>query len=266
MNGSASTEDEHAPSRLGMDLMPEILADELTRRPYAQLMKLNAVLLGLALERLRPPRTPDGRLVRLAEAALTVLHGAGQMAAAAPGFVEPFNVVRVCEGLAELDLGDRWSVAPMIPRVEAADEPWSPSAAVDAITGDTAPLTRDGVVAVLGLHRLSAAEEAVRAAPPGAEVTAVVVTGAPAELFPLARLVVADLGTCLRPVFPRAAWPRLRLVYDESGELAAAAGVTDAGDGTETAVRVRAGRIVLRADGFGACHAAASHTPASGPG
>ncbi|MGN9844491.1 TetR/AcrR family transcriptional regulator [Nonomuraea sp. H19] len=254
-----STEDEHAPSRLGMDLMPEILADEVTRRPYAQLMKLNAVLLGLALERLRPPPAPDGRLVRLAEAALTVLHGAGQLAAAAPGFVEPFDVVRVCEQLADLDLDDRWWVAPMLPRVGAADEPWSPPPpAPDAITGEPAALERDGVVAVLGLHRLAAAEDAVRAAPPDAEVTAVVVTGAPQELFPLARLAIADLARCLRQAFPRPAWPRLRVVYDESGELAAAAGVTSVSDATQTAVRVASGRIVLRADGFGACHAAAS--------
>jgi hypothetical protein len=142
--------------------------------------------------------------------------------------------------------------------VRRADEPWSPPAALDAITGEPARLAADGVVAVLGLHRLSAAEEAVRAAPPGAEVTAVVVTSAPEELMPLARLVVAELATCLRQAFPRPAWPRLRVVYDETGEVAAAAGVSEAGDGTETAVRIESGRIVLRADGFSACHAAAS--------
>ncbi|MEW9550206.1 TetR/AcrR family transcriptional regulator [Nonomuraea sp. NPDC050783] len=253
-----ATDDERGPSRLGMDLIPEILADEFTRVPYAQLMKLNAILLGLALERLRPPPTPDGRLVRLAEAALTVLHGAGQLAAAAPGFVEPFNVVRACEHLAGLDLGDRWFVAPMLPRVSAGDEPWSPPSPVpDAVTGEPAPLEADGVVAVLGLHRLSAVEDAVRAASPGAGVTAVVVTGEPAELFPLARLALADLCGCLRQAFPRPAWPRLRVVYDESGELAAAAGVREVSDATETALRVEGGRVTLRADGYGACHAAA---------
>ncbi|MEV0387368.1 TetR/AcrR family transcriptional regulator [Nonomuraea sp. NPDC050643] len=252
------TDDERAPSRLGMDLVPEILADEVTRRPYAQLMKLNAVLLGLALERLRPPREPDGRLVRLAEAALTVLQGAGQLSAAAPGFVEPFDVIRVCEQLADLDLGDRWSVAPMSPRVHEVDEPWSPPPAVDAITGDPARLARDGVVTMLGLHRLSAVEDALRAAPPDAEVTAIAVTASPGELLPLARLVVAELGTCLRETFPRPAWPRLRLVYDESGALAAAAGVTQPGDRTETAIRVESGRIVLRTEGLGACHTAAA--------
>lgn len=255
-----ATEDGRAPARLGVDVIPEILADELTQKPYAQLMKLNAVLLGLALEKLRPPREPGGRLVRIAEAALTVLQGAGQLAAAAPGFVDPFDVIRVCEGLADLDAGEPWFVAPMIPDVRATDEPWTPPEAVDAVTGEPAPPTRDGIVAVLGLHRLSAAEEAVRAAPPGTEITVAVVTGSPQEMFPLARLVVAATATCLRQAFPRPAWPRLRVVYDESGAMAAAAGVPEPGDMTEVAVRVESGRSVLRAEGFGACHTAASRT------
>jgi hypothetical protein len=131
---------------------------------------------------------------------------------------------------------------------------------VDAIRGQPARLTGDGVVAVLGLHRLAAAEEAVRAAPPGADVTAVLVTGYPDGLTPLARLAVADLCLCLclRQAFPPSAWPRLQVVYDESGALAGAAGVPAVSDATETAVRIEAGRIVTRADGWGACHAAAS--------
>ncbi|GAA2212222.1 TetR/AcrR family transcriptional regulator [Nonomuraea monospora] len=253
-----ATEGEREPSRLSMHLIPEILADEVTRRPYAQLMQLNAVLLGLAMERLRPPREPDGRLVRLAESVLTVLQGATQLTAAAPGFVDPFNVIRVCEQLADLDLGDRWAPAPLLPRVRETDEPWKPPpGALDAVAGAPARLERDGVVAVLGLHRLSAVEDVVRAAPAGAEVTAVVVTGAPKELLPLARLVLAEVSRCLRQAFSRPAWPRLRVVYDESGALAAAAGVAEPGDGTEVALRVQSGRIVVRADGYGAGHAAA---------
>jgi hypothetical protein len=114
------------------------------------------------------------------------------------------------------------------------------------------------VVAILGLHRLEAAEEAARSAPPGAQVTAVLVTGDPGELAPLARLAVADLCGCLRQAFPPSAWPRLQVVHDESGVVAAAAGVPTVSDATETAVRIEAGRIVARADGRGACHAAAS--------
>ncbi|GAA4231323.1 AcrR family transcriptional regulator [Streptosporangium album] len=255
-----ATDETHDSARLGMDLMSEVLAEERTRRPFTQLMKLDALLLGLALERLRPPRTPAGRMVGVAEAALTTLHGASQMAAAAPGFIEPFNVVSICEQLADLDLGDVWQPPhiPYIPQARPADEPWSPPPAVDVIRGGPARLAGDGVVAILGLHRLEAAEEAVRAAPPEAAVTAVLVTGYSDELAPLARLAIAELYVCLRQAFPPSAWPRLQVVYDESGALAAAAGVPAVSDGTEAAVRIEAGRIVARADGRGACHAAAS--------
>lgn len=255
-----ATDEQRGPARLGMDLMPEVVADERTRRPFTQLMKLDALLLGLALERMRPPGAPPRRLVPVAEAVLTVLHGASQMAAAAPGFIEPFNVVSTCEQLADLRLDDEWAPphVPWIPRAWPADEAWSPPRAWDAVTGAPARLTGDGVVAVLGLHRLEAVEEAVRAAPPGAEVTAVLVTGDAGELAPLARLAVADFRGCLRQAFPRSAWPRLQVVYDESGAVATAAGVPAVSDGTEAAVRVEAGRIVARADGRGACHSAAS--------
>jgi AcrR family transcriptional regulator len=253
------TEDRHSAARLGMDLMPEILADDRTRRPFAQLMKLDALLLGLALERLRPPGAPDRRMVRVAEVALTVLHGASQMAAAAPGFAEPFDVIRACEQLADLNLDDGWQPPhlPYVPPARPADEPWSPPAAADALRGEPAPLGGDGVVAILGLHRLEAAEEAVRAAPSGADVTAVVVTTTPDELAPLARLAIADLRGCLRQAVPESAWPRFRVVLDEPGAVAAAAGVPAVSDATEAAVRVKAGRVVARADGYGACHAAA---------
>ncbi|GAA3155235.1 hypothetical protein [Nonomuraea salmonea] len=65
--------------------------------------------------------------------------------------------------------------------------------------------------------------------------------------------------TCLRQAFPRAAWPRLRVLYDDTGALASAAGVADPDDRTEVALRVREGHVELRAAGFGACHAAALH-------
>ncbi|MER6951159.1 TetR family transcriptional regulator [Nonomuraea sp. NPDC000554] len=251
-----ATDQQYGPARLGVDLMPEVLADERTRRPFAQLTKLQAILLGLALERL----SPGGRLVRVAETALTTLHGASRLAAAAPGFLEPFNVVRACEQLAELDLGDVWQPAhlPHVPRARPAAEPWSPPPALDAVRGEPARLIGDGVVAILGLHRLGAVEEAVRASPPGAAVTAVLVTSAPDELAPLTRLLLAELRAFLRQAFPPAAFPQLQVVCDEPGVLAAAAGVPAVSDETETAVRVEGRRIVARADGYGACHAAAS--------
>jgi AcrR family transcriptional regulator len=260
-----TTDAQHSPARLGMDLIPVVLADERTRRPFAQLMNLDAILLGLALERLQPRRRPVGRLVRVAQAALTTLHGASQLAAAAPGFVEPFDIVSACEQLADLDLDDIWQPPhlPHVPRARPVDELWSPPPAIDTVRDEPARLEADGTVAVLGLHRLAAAEEAVRAAPSGTDVTAVLVSGAPDELMPLARLVIADLRACLRQAVPPSALPRLRVVYDGSGAVATAAGVPAVSDATETAVRIQAGRIVARADGFGACHAAAS---AVGPG
>ncbi|GII24801.1 TetR/AcrR family transcriptional regulator [Planosporangium mesophilum] len=254
-----ATEDRQSASRLGRDLIPEILADDRTSRPYAQLTSLNAILLGLALEQLRPKRA-GARMVRAAEVALTALHGAGQLAAAAPGFGEPFAVVRACQQLAELDLDDGWQPAhlPHVPPARPVDRPWAPPAMTDALRDEPANLTGDGIVAILGLHRLAAIEEALRAAPPTAAVTAVLVTGYPGELGPLARLTLTELRGCLRAAVPSTAWPRLQIVHDESGALAAAADVLARSDATESAVRVKAGRIVARADGYGACHAVAS--------
>src|SRR5262249_8978347 len=155
--------------------------------PYAQLMKLDAILLGLALEQLHPAA---GRRVGVAETVLTMLQGASQLTAAAPGFVEEFSVIAACERLAGLDLGDVWQPPHLdhVPKARPVDEAWSPPSAVDAVRADPARLGGDGVVAVLGLHRAAAIEEAIRAAPADAEVTAVLVTGAPDELASLARL------------------------------------------------------------------------------
>lgn len=249
-------DDQHDnPAR---DLPSVVLADAQTRQPYAQLLKLDAIVLGLALEGMSHRRGGQ-RLVPVAEAVLTLLHGADQLAAAAPGFADPFQVVAACEQLAALAPGGDWAPPhlPYVPKARPVDEVWSPPPATDALRGGAALLADDGVVAVLGLHRLEAVEEAVRAAAPGAAVTAVLVTGEPGELGPLARLTVAELGAGLRQAFPERAWPHVRLVHDESGTLAAAAGVSAVSDATETAVRVAGGRIVARAEGRGACHAAA---------
>jgi AcrR family transcriptional regulator len=246
--------EQRATARLAADLLPEVLPDELTRTPYAQLVALDAVLLGLALERLRP----DGRLVRVAETVLTTLHGASQLAAAAPGFLEPFNVVSACAQLAYLDLADEWPELPFTTQVRDVAEPWTPPGGWDSVRGEEVSLAGDGVVAVLGLNRASAVEHAVRAAP-GVDVTAVLVTASPAELIPLARLAVADLTGCLRQAFPPFAWPRLRVVCDPTGAIAAAAGVPAVSDTTEVAVRIRDGRVIARADGYGACHVVAAH-------
>ncbi|HEV7651847.1 MAG TPA: helix-turn-helix domain-containing protein [Actinophytocola sp.] len=239
--------------RLGADLFGELRADDV-RGPFTQLLALDALLLGLALERLRPPER-GARLVRLATTALTMLHGARQLAATAPGFVEAFDVVGACERLAGLELNDFWAPPRHIAPARPADEPWAPPSTMDLVTGEAGE-PADGVVAVLGLHRLAVAEEAARAS--AGVVTIAVVTGAPAELDPLARLVVGELTGCLRQSFPRSAWPAVRVVCDPGGALAAAAGVPAVSDATESAVRVVDGRIVSRADGTGACHAVAA--------
>ena len=181
--------------------------------------------------------------MRVAETALTLLHGASRMAGAAPGFGEPFDVVAACERLAGLAPDDGWR-PPHLPFVAPArpvDEPAAESLG-------------EGVVAVLGLHRLEALEEAVRS---GLPVTAVLVTGSPEELGALARLTLAEMRWLLRSSFPDAAAPAVRIVLDLTGEVAAAAGVSAVSDATEVAVRVADGRIVARAEGRGACHAVA---------
>ncbi|WP_285734109.1 TetR/AcrR family transcriptional regulator [Nocardiopsis sp. ATB16-24] len=256
------------PSLIGSALTPEILAGDANRDAFAQLMRLNAILLGDALEALEPPSEPGGRRVRVAESVLTTLHGARQVLGIAPGFVDPFTVVRACERLADLDLDDAWPPPRLVyaPSAGPVDREWSPPEVFDAVRRRTVSLAGDGVVAVLGVGRLEAAEEALRSAPEGVEVTAVVVTDDPAERIPLARLAVADLCGCLRQAFPESAWPRLRVVFDESGRIAAAAGVTAVGDATEAAVRVEDGRITARSEAPGACHAVASFDPITAHG
>ncbi|GAB3432939.1 TetR/AcrR family transcriptional regulator [Actinophytocola sediminis] len=245
-----ATDERHG--RLTRDLLPEILAEETTRRPFAQLMSLNATLLGLSLEHLGRGR--GRRMVRVAEAALTTLHGAAQLAAAAPGFLEPFNVVRACEQLADLDLDDRWLDPGLHAGARPVDEPWNPPAATDLVADEPVDLSADGVLAVLGLDRASAAEDVVRAVAPDTDVTVVLVTGDPAELAPLARLAVADLMVCLRQAVPQSSWPHLKVVCDEPGAIAEAAGAEAVLDSTEIAIRVAGGRVVTRASGMGAGH------------
>ena len=255
---------------LGTHLLAEVLADEDTRSLYAQLMKLNAILLGLALERLQPDDrqrcTGSTRQVRVAETVLTTLRGAEQLAAAAPGFVQPFAIVKACAQLATLELADRWERPPTSPPVRPADEAWTPPVVIDVVRSRPARSGPDGLVVILGLNRLAAAEDAVRAAPPGTAVTIALVTSRPDELGSLARLTAAELLACLRQAFPESAWPAVQIVHDESGAFAAAAGVEEIGDGLEFAIRVAGGRIVARAEGLGATYAAAeSFTPATSP-
>ncbi|GGP94082.1 TetR/AcrR family transcriptional regulator [Streptosporangium pseudovulgare] len=252
------TGDSPADGHLRLRSLTGVLDDEPARTALAQTARLEALLLALALESYPPPSV---RRVRLAELVLTLLNGSAGLAETAPGFGDPFDVVRACDHLAGIDLADAWD-PPHLPYVSPArpcDDPWAPPAGMsDRITGRRIDLGDDGVIAVLGAGRLAAAEEAVRGALPGDRVTVVVVTGDPAEIGRLVRLRVDDLTACLRRVFAPGAWPPLRLVLDDRALVATALGLPGVGDATETAVRVRDGRIVARADGRGAAHAAAA--------
>ncbi|MCT2583514.1 TetR/AcrR family transcriptional regulator [Actinophytocola gossypii] len=255
--------DSPTAGHLQLRSLAGVLDDEPARAALGEVARLEAMLLGLALE------APGTRRVRLAELVLTLLTGAGHLADTAPGFGDPFDVTRACEQLAGIDLADGWDPPhlPLVAPAEACRADWAPPAdLVDQVTGHPVRLDEDGVVAVLGARRLSAAEEAVRAARPGDRVTVGVVTGDPAETGRLVRLRIADLTRCLRRVFAPDALPRVRIVLDEDGLLAAAAGVADPGDDTETAVRVHGGSVVARAAGRGAAHAAATATTESSAG
>ncbi|MFV2178132.1 TetR/AcrR family transcriptional regulator [Actinomadura sp. LOL_016] len=249
--------DSPAGAELRLRSTAGLFDDDRGRGALAQVTWLEALLLGLALE----SHAPDVRRVRLAELVLTLLNGSGHLAGAAPGFGDPFDVARACRHLAGLDLADSFDPPhlPFAAPATAVRDGWEPPGGLtDEIGGRPAGLGADGVVAVLGTGRLRAAEEAVRAARPGDRVSVAVVTADPAEVGRLVRLRIGDVTGCLRRAFAPDAWPDLRLVLDDRGAVAAAAGVAEPGDDTEVAVRVRAGEIVARADGRGAAHAVAS--------
>ncbi|MGW6503989.1 TetR/AcrR family transcriptional regulator [Nonomuraea angiospora] len=256
------TGDTSAGGRLQSRSLAGVFDDEPGRTALGQLARLEALLLALALE----PRAPGhARRVRLAELVLTLLSGAAHLAGTAPGFGDPFDVARACRHLAGLDLADTWDPPhlPYIAPARAVRDAWEPPAELpDELTGRRTGFDADGVIAVLGTGRLEAAEEAVRAARPGERVTVAVVTGDPAELGRLVRLRMGDLAGSLRRVFGPDPRPGLRLVLDEHAAVASAAGIPDVDDATEAAVRVQAGRIVARAHGRGAAHAAAVTGPA----
>ncbi|MEU7837323.1 MULTISPECIES: helix-turn-helix domain-containing protein [unclassified Nonomuraea] len=258
--------DTPADGSLRLRSLAGVFDDEPGRTALAQVTRLEALLLALALES-RPPH--HTRCVRLAELVLTLLNGAGHLADTAPGFADPFDVARACEHLAGLDLADTWNPPhlPFVAPARSVQERWEPPAELpDQITGRRAGFGADGVLVVLGAGRLEAAEEAVRAARPGDQITVAVVTDDPAEIGRLVRLRVGDLTGCLRRVFGPEARPGLRLVLDDHATLASAVGLPDIGDATEAAVRVQAGEIIARARGRGAAHAVATATSPDGAG
>ncbi|SFR04379.1 DNA-binding transcriptional regulator, AcrR family [Lentzea waywayandensis] len=239
--------------RLQLRSLDGVFEDEHGPAVLAQAARLEALLLAIALERGAPARQ-----VRLAELVLTLLDGAGHRAETSPGFGDPFDVAHACRHLATIDLKDTWA-PPHLPYVApartCADAWTAPEGLVDQISGDQVDLA-DGLVVVLGAGRLGAAEEAVRSAKPGEQVTVVIVTGDAEETGRLVRLRVTDAVGCLRRVFAPEVWQHVRLVLDDDALVASAIGVTNPGDDTESAVSVRNGVIVARAHGRGAGHAA----------
>ncbi|GAB2638125.1 TetR/AcrR family transcriptional regulator [Kribbella swartbergensis] len=229
----------------GVDALPE-----LSGTPYAELLGLNALLLGLSLDQISPGQL--GRMVRASRLALTMLHGASQLTGTAPGFVQPLAVARACAELPGLELYDPWMSPQSTPPVRPADEPWTPPPVVDEVRRRTADFRPDGVVVVLGLRRLAAVEDVVRTT--SDPVTVALVSSDPAELGPLARYTVGGLLGCLRQSLPL---PWIQVVHDENGVLASAVGCEVIGDELEYAVRLENGRITARAEGFGAAAAIA---------
>ncbi|GFH39542.1 TetR/AcrR family transcriptional regulator [Streptomyces pacificus] len=243
-----------------------VLDTEPARTALAELVRFEALLLALAVEPRTAVRT---RTVRLAELALTLLHGAAGLAENAPGVGDPFDLARAAEHLAGMALindSEPPHLSFVAPAQSAEDQWAAPRGLRDEITGRQVNLDDDGVVVVLGVRRLSAAEEAVRSARLRDEVTIVVVTDDPAEIGRLARLRIADLVGCLRRVFAAGELPWLRIVFDDAGMVSAAIGRESVDDHTEVAIRVRDGLIMARADGRGAGHAVADRSALEGCG
>jgi AcrR family transcriptional regulator len=272
--------DSPAGGRLRSHALAGVFEDEPGRTAMAEIAHLETLLLARVLE----DQDQGPRRVRLAALILTMLHGAEESARSAPGFGDPFDVVQACRHLAGIEIADRWDPPhlPFVTPAERVNEPWTPPADLtDTLTGRPADLRDDRLVTVLGSGRLSAAEEAVRSAD---RVTIAIVTADPAETGALIRLRLSDLAHCLGRLgsskttartsndltpsnadpIPISADPApinadLTVILDDRGALAAAVGA-EVTDQTETAVRIKAGEIVTRADGRGAALAVAKRT------
>jgi AcrR family transcriptional regulator len=248
--------------------LTEVLDDEPIRASFGQVTRLEALLLALALESRESVDSygdtdaSPARQVRRAQLALRLLDGPGASADPTLGFGDPFDIALACAHLDGLALADTWNppYLPYVAPARACRDRWDPPHELrDLLSRRPVGFTGDGVITVLGTHRLEAAEEAVRSARAGDLVTVAVTTADPAETGRLVRLRIGDFARCLVRVFAPEHRPRLRLVLDEGGLLASAVGVPEADDTTEYAVRVRQGAIVTRALGTGAAHAAATH-------
>ncbi|MFD8937004.1 TetR/AcrR family transcriptional regulator [Streptomyces sp. NPDC059578] len=257
---------EHSPpaGRVHLGSLTEVLDDEPIRAAFGQVTRMEALLLALALESLDScagTDTPPARQVRRAQLVLRLLDGPGASTDPALGFGDPFDIALACAHLDGLALADTWNppYLPYVPPARACRDRWDPPHELpDLLSRRMVGFTGDGLITLLGTHRLEAAEEAVRSARAGDLITVAVTTADPAEIGRLVRLRIGDFARCLWRVFAPDSRPRLRLVLDDRGLLASAVGVPHADDTTEYAVRVRHDAIVTRAQGPGAAHAAAT--------
>ncbi|MFE9663923.1 TetR family transcriptional regulator [Streptomyces sp. NPDC005955] len=257
---------EHSPAtgRVHPGSLTEVLDDEPIRAAFGQVTRMEALLLALALESLESRAgtdTPPARQVRRAQLVLRLLDGPGTSTDPALGFGDPFDIALACAHLGGLALADTWNppYLPYVPPARACRDPWDPPRELpDLLSRSLVGFTGDGLITVLGTHRLEAAEEAVRSARAGDLITVAVTTSDPAEIGRLVRLRIGEFARCLWRAFAPDSRPRLRLVLDDRGLLASAVGVPNADDTTEYAVRVRHDTIVTRAQGPGAAHAAAT--------
>jgi len=246
------TGDTDGTRRLRARSLTGLLDTEALRTASAEVAGFEALLLALALE----SQTQGRPMLRQAELALTLLHGAASLAETAYGFGDAFDLTCACEHLADIDLPDTDGRAhlPYAPPAVEMSVPWTPpTGVVDEVSGDPVDLTQDGVIALLGVGRLSSAQDAVCSARPDDQVTIVVETDDAGETGLLARFRIIDAVTGLRRTFAPKNLPRLRLVLDD-GSSAAALGEVSTTDHTEIAFRVRDGRPVARSDGRGAAH------------
>lgn len=240
------------------DLHAEIRNDRDLRDAYSQLLALDAVILGRALEKLG--REEKGRQVKVASSLLSLLHAAGSLSTTAPGFTDPFDVVTGCAALAATDFSDAWTPPheSIVSPVHVEDRPWEPPTGMyDLISGSTVESRETGgdtVIAVLGLRQAAAVEQALRSAD-GAHVILVLVTDAPGERAPLAEMALSELLGVLRPVVPSGALAGLTVILDRDGRCAEAAGLRAVTDDTHVALRINGGRVTARAEGPAACHA-----------
>ncbi|WP_040691354.1 TetR/AcrR family transcriptional regulator, partial [Nocardia vinacea] len=151
------SEDEQFTSpALSVDFVPEVLMSEQIRRPFAQLLALDALLLAVSLRAIsQPTSAPLEGFIASAESVLTILYGTTQLSYVAPEFTDPARAIALCEQVALL--GGVKTPSPPSPtdaRITRVDEPWEPPSCIDRVRADSARLDGDGLIAVIGMHRI----------------------------------------------------------------------------------------------------------------